>query len=168
MQRRTVPLSVLATLAFGPTMLSSEAAAQSLKEQIVGSWTLVSAIDVHADGSKTDPWGADPKGAYMFGADGRFTQMLMRSDLPKLQSRFSGSADQHKALAQGVVAMYGSYTVDEAQKTINVKFEGSTFAAFNGTEGKRIITSINADQFTSMNPATSTGTRAESIWKRAK
>ena len=41
--------------------------------------------------------------------------------------------------------MYGSYTVDEASKTINVKFEGSSFAKFVGTEGKRIITSIDAD-----------------------
>ena len=31
-------------------------------------------------------------------------------------------------VAQGVVAMYGSFTVDEANKTIIVKFEGSSFA----------------------------------------
>jgi hypothetical protein len=64
--------------------------------------------------------------------------------------------------------MYGSYTVDEANKTINVKFEGSSFAKFVGTEGKRIITSINNDEFQSTNPATSTGTKADSVWRRVK
>jgi len=64
--------------------------------------------------------------------------------------------------------MYGAYTVDEASKTVTVKFEGSSFAKFVGTEGKRVITSINGDEFKSSNPATSTGTKAESIWKRAK
>ena len=51
--------------------------------------------------------------------------------------------------------------MDEANKTINVKFQGSSFAKFVG-EGKRIITSINDDEFQSMNPATSTGTQADS------
>jgi hypothetical protein len=40
----------------------------------------------------------------------------------------AGTADQNKAIAQGIVAMYGSYTVDDANKTIIVKFEGSSFA----------------------------------------
>ena len=64
--------------------------------------------------------------------------------------------------------MYGTYTVDEASKTITVRFEGSSFAKFNGTEGKRVVTSITEDELRTMNPATSTGTKAESVWKRVK
>ena len=71
-------------------------------------------------------------------------------------------------VAQGVVAMYGSFTVDEANKTIIVKFEGSSFAKFVGTEGKRLITSINDNEFQSTKPATSTGTKAELVWRRVK
>jgi hypothetical protein len=104
----------------------------------------------------------------MFSADGRFAQMLIHTDLPKIDNRMGGTPDQNKAIAQGIVAMYGSYTVDEANKTINVKFEGASFAKFVGTEGKRVITSINDNEFHSMNPTTSTGTKAESVWKRAK
>jgi hypothetical protein len=157
-------------LALGFALQTSTALGQqkSLKEQIVGSWTLVEAADIHADGTKTNPWGTSPKGAYMFGADGRFTQMLFHTDLPKIENRMGGTPDQNKAIAQGVVAMYGSYTVDEANRTVVVKFEGASFAKFVGTEGKRVITSINADEFRSANPATSTGTKAESIWKRVK
>jgi hypothetical protein len=100
-------------------------------------------------------WGANPKGAYMFSPDGRFTQMLFHTDLPKIDNRMGGTPDQHKAIAQGVVAMYGSYTVDEANKTIIVKFEGSSFVKFVGTEGKRVITPIDDNEFRSSNPATS-------------
>ena len=170
MTRRCIILGLPIILAFGYAFQPSAALSQqkSLKEQIVGSWTLVSAVDTSADGSKTNPWGANPKGTYMFSADGRFTQMLLHTDLPKIDNRMSGTPEQNKAIAQGVIAMYGSYTVDEASKTINVKFEGSSFAKFNGTDGKRIITSISADEFRSANPATSTGTKAESVWKRVK
>jgi hypothetical protein len=169
MERRGI-LSFPLLLALGFALQTSTALSQqrSLKEQIVGSWTLVQAVDTQPDGTKTNPWGANPKGAYMFGSDGRFTQMLFHSDLPRIENRMGGSPDENKAIAQGMVAMYGSYTVDEANKTILVKFEGASFAKFVGTEGKRIITSINNDEFSSMNPSTSTGTKAESIWKRVK
>jgi hypothetical protein len=163
-------LSLPIVLGVGFVLLSGAAVGQqnSLKDQIVGAWTLVSAVDVAPDGSKTDPWGANPKGAYMFDANGRFTQMLMRSDLPKLETRTSGTPEQNKAIAQGAIAMYGTYSINEAEKTIVVNFEGSTFSRFNGTAGKRIVTSITADEMKTMNPATSTGTRAESVWKRVK
>src|SRR5262245_16148000 len=54
-------------------------------------------------------------------------------------------AHQSKTVAHGAIAMYGTYTVDEATKTIIVNFEGSSFANFNGASGKRIVTSITAD-----------------------
>jgi hypothetical protein len=167
-RRSLLSLSTITALSFALLPGSTVAQQKSLKDQIVGSWTLVQATDIHADGSKTNPWGANPKGAYMFSADGRFTQMLFHSDLPKIDNRMAGTPDQNKAIAQGVVAMYGTYTVDEANKTIIVKFEGSSFAKFVGTEGKRVITSINDNELHSANPATSTGTKAESVWRRAK
>src|SRR5262245_57946048 len=169
MNRRSL-LSLSTITALGLALVPGGVIAQqkSLKDQIVGSWALVQAIDTHADGTRTNPWGANPKGAYMSGADGRFTQMLVHTDLPKIDNRMGGTPDQNKAIAQGVIAMYGSYTVDEANKTIVVKFEGSSFAKFVGTEGKRVITSIDDNEFRSTNPATSTGTKAESVWRRVK
>jgi hypothetical protein len=51
---------------------------------------------------------------------------------------------------------------------ITGRFASESAAKFVGTEGKRVITSINDNEFHSMNPTTSTGTKAESVWKRAK
>jgi lipocalin-like protein len=160
----------LPVLAFALALMPGEASGQqtSLKDQIVGAWTLVSVSEIAPDGSKTDTFGPNPKGAYMFDANGRFTQMLMRSDLPMLESRTSGTPEQHKAVAHGTIAMYGTYTVDEPTKTIIVNFEGSSFAKFNGASGKRMVTSITADEMRTMNPATSTGSKAESVWRRVK
>ena len=169
MKRRDI-LNLPFILTLGFVLLPGAALGQqkSLKEQIVGSWTLVQAVDTHADGTKTNPWGASPKGAYMFSADGRFTQMLFHTDLPKIDNRMAGTPDQNKAIAQGIVANYGAYTVDEASKTVIVKIEGSSFGKFVGTDGKRVITSINDTEFRSSNPTTSTGGKAESIWKRVE
>jgi hypothetical protein len=169
MNRRSIlGLSIIATSSIALLPGGAVAQQKSLQDQIVGWWTLVQATDIHADGTKVNPWGANPKGAYMFSADGRFTQILFHADLPKIDNRMGGTPDQNKAIAQGIVPMYDSYTVDEANKTIIVKFEGSSFAKFVGTEGKRVITSINDNEFQSANPATSTGTKAESVWRRVK
>jgi hypothetical protein len=155
------------TLAAMP--ISAVAQQKSVKEQVVGTWILVEAVDVAADGNKTNPWGANPKGTYMFDASGHFTQMLIRSDLPKIANRAQGGTpEQNKAIVSGAIAMYGAYSVNEAEKTISLRYEGSTFSGFNGTEGKRIISSLSAEEMKLTNPTTSTGMKAESVWRRAK
>ena len=58
MNRRNV-LTLCVIAASGIVLLPSAAVGQqkSLKEQLVGAWTLVSAVDILPDGSKSEPWG---------------------------------------------------------------------------------------------------------------
>jgi hypothetical protein len=145
---------------------------QSLKDQLVGAWTLISAVDVRADGSRINPWGANPKGAYTFDAHGLFVQVVMRSDLPKFAKRAEGTAEQNKAVVQGSISYYGTYSINEADKIIDVHINGSSFAASNDTDAKRVIASLTADQMTIINLiiTTSTGAdvKSESTWRRVK
>jgi hypothetical protein len=95
--------------------------------------------------------------------------MLMRSDLPKFTDRSKTTLEEGKAVVQGSIAYYGTYTVDEASKTVTLHVEGSTVSALNGTNQKRIIKSISADEMNTLNPVTSEGgTPADAIYKRAK
>ena len=73
MDRRNI-LSLSAIVAVGLAVLPSSAVSQqkTIKEQIVGTWTFVSALDVHPDGKKTDRWGSNPKGIFMFDGHGHF------------------------------------------------------------------------------------------------
>jgi hypothetical protein len=87
-----------------------------LKEQLVGTWTFVSATTKRPDG--TPQWGSNPKGLTIFTADGHFTELIMRSDRQKFASnnRLQGTADDNKATVQGTISSFGTYTVDEARK----------------------------------------------------
>jgi hypothetical protein len=169
MKRRRI-LSLAAITVLGTALLSAAGVAQTntLKDRLIGAWTLVSEVDVQSDGKRIEGFGSKPLGTYMFDANGHFVQMLMRSDLPKYANRLQGTAEQDKAVAQGLVAYYGTYTVNETDKAIIVHIVGGSFATFNGTEGKRIITSLTADAMKLTNPANSTGTSAETVWTRAK
>jgi hypothetical protein len=53
-------------------------------------------------------------------------------------------------------------------KVITPKVEGSTYANMIGTDQKRIITSLTADELKFTNPRTPTGVTLEIVWKRAK
>jgi hypothetical protein len=70
--------------------------------------------------------------------------------------------------AQGSVANFGTYTVDEAHKSFTVRYEGSSYPNNEGTEQTRPFT-ITGDELKVINPAsTATGSQSELTYKRAK
>ena len=137
MNRRDLfSISAVAGLAFA--LLPSTAVSQqkSLKDQLVGIWTLVST-------DNAQNFGANPKGMLVFDGNGRYSLVFMRSDLPKFAASAAdkGTAEENKAVMQGMVAHF----VNEADKTIASRAEVSWFPNLVGTEAKRIITSLTAD-----------------------
>jgi hypothetical protein len=71
-------------LIFGVFLPTKEAVAQTAND-LVGTWTLVS-ITLEKDGKKTDFYGAKPQGQVIFDPKGRFSLVLIRSDVPKFAS----------------------------------------------------------------------------------
>jgi hypothetical protein len=166
--RSILGLPAMVGLGFPALVSSASAQQKSMKDQIVGTWTFVSALDVHPDGKKTDRWGSNPKGIFMFDSHGHFTQFITRSDLPKFAagSVDKGTADEAKAVLAGFVASFGTYTVNEADKTVTTHVEGSVFPNIVGRDQKRAITSLTANELKYTNPMTSLGMSAEATWKR--
>jgi hypothetical protein len=142
---------------------SSVAQQKSLKEQLIGSWTLVSTDNVQQ-------FGSNPRGMLVFDGSGRYSIIFMRSNLPKFAANTAdkGTSDENKAVVQGLVAHFGTYSVNETDKTITSRAEGSWFPNQVGTEAKRIVTSLTAEELKYTSPATAFGTTAQSVWKRAK
>jgi hypothetical protein len=147
-RRNILSLSVVTT--FGLALCSGSAFAQqkSIKDQLVGTWTVTSQEQVRKDGSKVERFGANPKGIAIFEANGIFVTILARPDLPKLASNdpMNPSPAEAKALAVGSLAYFGTYTVDEPSKTIVLKLEASTLPNQLGFEGKRVINTLTADE----------------------
>src|SRR5258707_7879381 len=109
--------------------------AKTLREQIVGTWDFVIAEITTADGKKTLPFGDKPKGMLIFTADGHFSQVHVAGGLPKIASnnRLAGTAEDNKAIVAGTLALFGTFSVDEAKKTLTFNIEASTFPNAEGT-----------------------------------
>ena len=164
--------TTVSVLIMGGALPAGDAVAQqkSLKEQLVGTWRLVSSHTVRKDGSKLDNLGPNPKGILIYTSDGHFALVNTRSDLPKLANpdRARATAEEAQAVVAGSIAYFGTYSINEADKVITVQIEGSTFANQIGTDQKLIITSLTADELKFTNPASTSGATLELVWKRAK
>jgi hypothetical protein len=169
-RRGILRLSTITILAFAVLPGSAVSQQKTLKDQLVGTWTFVSATDVKPDGSTTNRWGSNPKGILVFDSNGHYSLTIMRSDLPKFVAKTAdqGTADENKAVLQGMITHFGTYSLNEADKTLTTSVEGSSFPNLVGVEQKRTIASLTADELKYANPATATGTRAEAVWKRVK
>jgi hypothetical protein len=64
------------------------------------------------------------------------------------------------------IAYYGTYTVNEAEKVAILHIEASTFPNQVGTDQKRTITSLTADELKYSTPAAMSGVQVHQVWKR--
>jgi hypothetical protein len=149
---------------------ASAAAQESLRDQILGTWTLVSWQQTRPDGSKFQRFGPDPKGMQVFDAIGRYIVMIARSNLPKFAAKNPNlaTAEEARAVIGGAVASFGTYTVDEADRVVVLDVEVSTFPNQVGSVQKRRITSISATSMIQRNPEATSGGEIELVWKRAR
>lgn len=149
--------------------MPKEVAAQTTAKDLVGTWTLVS-VTLEQDGNKSDLFGPNPQGQVTFDSNGRMSLIINRSDLPKFASnnRHAGTPEENKAVVQGSIAYFGTYSVSETDKTVATHIEGGTFPNWIGTDQKRLFT-ISGDELKWTTPTTSLGSgTALDVWKRAK
>jgi Lipocalin-like domain len=156
--------------AVGVALLPGSLLAQqrSLKEQLVGTWTIVSNDNVAPDGAKRQLFGPNPKGILVLAANGQYAQIIVRPDTPKFKvnNRLEGTPEENKAAVHGTTATFGTWSVDEASKTLMVRNEGGMFPNQVGTESKRSV-SLSGDQLRVSNPVPAAGGKSDSVWKRS-
>jgi hypothetical protein len=160
--------TALLCLAVGLSSSASLAQQMSLKEQLVGTWTLVSSDQVRSDGSMVKQFGANPKGINVFDTNGRFFLMITGADNSKIVSNDLSKTNFEEigSLIVESIAYYGTYTVNEAEKVAILHIAASTFPNQVGTDQKRTITSLTADELKYSTPAAMSGVQVHQVWKR--
>ena len=139
------------------------ASAQTIKEQLVGTWTLVSLVEQYQDGRKeTAPFGPNLKGQLMLDRTGRFSLQLI-GERPK-------TAGNPRNPVGPAVAYFGTYSVSEGDKSLTYHVERATITAFEGTDQKATVTITGDDMSYVRAPIPSPeGTFVPTLtWKRVK
>jgi hypothetical protein len=156
---------------FAETTIVADGRRKSLKEQLVGTWMLVSWEQTKADGSTFQQFGANPKGLACFDAGGLYVITVMRSDRAKYaMDNFAqialATAEENKATAQGTITYFGTYSVSEAGRSIAIHIEASSFPNWNGADQTRLV-AITGDELT-LTVRPPSGEIVDIVWKRAK
>jgi Lipocalin-like domain len=166
---RTIAAGVLALALSAGTAAAQRA--KCLKEQIIGSWDFVVADVTSPDGKKSFPFGETPKGILIFTTDGRFAQIHIASDVPRIASnnRLTGTPEEYAEIMRRSVSLFGTYTVDEAKKTVTFNIVSASFPNYAGEAQTRIIDKLTADEFVNTNPTLAGGRgSASNFYRRAK
>src|SRR5258708_21390439 len=169
MKPRTIAAAVLA-LAVSVGAAAAQPA-NSLKDQIVGTWNLVVAEVRAPDGKKSFPFGETPKGILIFTADGRFAQIHVAGDVPKIASnnRMTGTSEEYGGIMGRSLSVFGTWTVDEDKKTVTYTIVSSSFPNWEGEAQTRNIDKLNAEEFVNTNPNVGGGRgSASNFYRRVK
>ena len=139
MNRRNI-LNLSAITALGLASLPAGTIAQqkSLKDTVVGTWSITSVADTYEDGRKDFSFGTGVKGQITLDANGRMSLIVIGEKQAAMQTNDRRRPD---ALA---VSQVGSYSVNEATKTITTKVERHS-NSLGDSGGASWVVTINGD-----------------------
>lgn len=165
----TVVIALALVMLFAISTVWAEPKAGSMKQQIVGTWSLVAQY-VEQEGKKVERFGTNPKGIVIYERNGHFAAIMLRSNLPKFASNnaMKGTPEENKAIVEGSTAYYGRWSVNEKDRTVTTHIEGCTYPNWDGQDQKRIV-SISGDELKGCIPGgAQIGGTVCAVWKRVK
>ena len=168
MNRRSI-LSISAITVLGLALLQTSTVAQqkTLKEQLVGSWTLVSQEFTAPNGTKRQI--PNSQGILIFDASGRHAFVSGRKDRPKFKSASQPTTEELAAATLDYFgANFGTWSVSEADKTLTQRYEGALRPNNEGADVRSSISLAGDELKLTSLAALPTGNRIEIVYRRAK
>jgi hypothetical protein len=132
-----MPLSFSAVAIRQPgALLQGSAVAQqkSLKEQIQGPWSLASCNSTNAKGEKSDYCASNPKGILILAGNGHYAWTII-----------AGGRKDQNAPGVGGGNNFGTWSVNEADKTVTIHIVGS-FNPANEGQDRKVNISLNGEE----------------------
>jgi Lipocalin-like domain len=170
--KRAVPLILLAVVALPWRASAQTDRANSIQQQILGTWKLVSYVRQEIpSGARSDVMGAHPSGYISYGRDGRMIVLIVGSDRKKPVGPLA-TPEEAASLIRSMVAYAGAYTVDSEAKTVTHHIDVSWDQSRTGQSQLRTY-KLDGDRLTlttppSNDPASGNKTVRTLIWERSK
>ena len=130
-------------LACAVPMMSAQA--QTVRQQLVGTWKIVSGMMQVGDETKPTPLGPNVAGFMMYTPDGHFCFTAMTRDRPKIGGgdRGGGTVEQKAAAYESYRSFCGRYEVNEQERVITQSYEVTLLPDSIGTTEKRFILELS-------------------------
>jgi Lipocalin-like domain len=141
-----------------------------IKDQLIGTWSLVLVDNISPDGKRTKPYGENPQGLLVFDKTGNYSLQILLANRAKFASndKTKGTDEENKSLVLGSNSHFGKYVINALEQTITFKIEHAFFPNWEGTEQIRPFT-LTAQEFRYTVPTTTNGAgvSGEVVWKKS-
>jgi Lipocalin-like domain len=162
-------LSISAIKALGSALLPTSSVAQqrTLKQQLVGAWTIVSYEAIAPDGSKRQM--DNPNGVLIFEDSGRYAQVIARPDRPKYKNPGQPTTEELAAATADFCAAHaGTWSVSEVEKALTQRIDAALRPNNEGTDFRSSVRLTEDElRLTSVRPL-ATGARIDILLRRAE
>ena len=164
--RYFAPLLYTATLVI-PGLRAAQADELS---SLQGTWVMVAAYEIHADGTRTTNYGEHPDGLFMVDAAGRYSIQIFKLGRSAFASgdKARGTAEEYRDAVLGISTHIGKVSIDAAHHQLIFDVQG---ASFPNWEGKRQVRDYTFKDgvlsYAVPASASGSGTTAYSVWRRA-
>ncbi len=144
------------------------ASASSIKDRLVGVWTLLSAVTSTADGKVSNRYGDKPSGRIAYDSSGRMSAILMGADRKKVAALDlrDASDSESKSVLQSFTAYYGTFDVDTVNQTVIHHVEVSLDPNWVGTDQVRGYEFIGDNLI--LTASRLPGLKTRLVWQRQK
>jgi len=111
---------IFAALALPGFALASGGDAPSIVH-LVGAWDLIGAYREHPDGSRSDDYGAKPRGTLTVGSDGHYALQIYHAERPPFAGDFrAAEPPEYKRLLLAMSTHFGSVAVEEGKLVFRI------------------------------------------------
>jgi len=134
---------------------------------LAGTWTLVAADLLHANGTRTHDYGAAPKGLLEIDGNGRYSLQIFNSERPRFagNDKLAGTDVEYRSAVLGSSTHYGTISVDTAHGTLTFNIEAASFPNWEGSAQARQY-ELKGDELSYRVPARPDGNIPISVWRR--
>ena len=162
-------ISRLAALSLMVWSASTWAATPMSTSPLAGTWTLVAADVLHADGTRTSDFGMKPKGVLLIDDQGRYSLQIFRTDRPRFSTgdKAKGSDVEYKAAVMGSSTHFGTLRVDAASGELIFHIDGASFPNWEGQDQHRHY-ALKDNVLSYRVPPRPNGDVPVSVWKRVE
>ena len=141
-----------------------------LVDKFIGTWKLISGEFRSSNGKISYPWGEELEGQLIYTADGNMAAQIMDPDRPDFAAKdhMNGTDEEIRTAFEGYQAYYGTYTLNEKERTITHYVKGSIFPNLIGHKLKRFY-KFSDNRLTLSTPSMRMGGETVTgilIWKR--
>ncbi|HJV49173.1 MAG TPA: lipocalin-like domain-containing protein [Geothrix sp.] len=134
-----------------------------------GTWAMVGAYEIRADGTRSTNYGEHPKGLLMVDKAGRYSLQIFRPGRPRFIAgdKVRGTAEEFREAVLGSSTHTGQVLVDAPRGKLIFKIETASFPNWEGAQQVRDY-SYKDGILTYQVPtaASGNGSTAYSIWRR--